>query len=308
MTRDTWERGCALLCLLTRAAWEEGMPPPLTRQAVRKLEASGALHSLVLRDDPEMEEETASRVRALLARTKAVFRLMEAYERQGYRLMLPADSRWPHVLDALGAQAPLFLFYHGNARLPDHPRMAVAGSRDIAPLTADMARRLGRMLAQEGITLVSGGARGVDLAAQRALLEAGGSMILVPALPVSQVPMGKLERRAMEEGRMLILCDTLPDEPFSAAKALARNHTIYALGDAALVVAARRGLGGSWRGAIDCLRGGWSPVYAAYGEGRDFDGNRALRALGARGIDLSGEKDLLGQLTARLEQTAIRLP
>ena len=67
-----------------------------------------------------------------------------------------------------------------------------------------MARRLGRMLAQEGITLVSGGARGVDLAAQRALLEAGGSMILVPALPVSQVPMGKLERRAMEEGRMLI--------------------------------------------------------------------------------------------------------
>ena len=148
----------------------------------------------------------------------------------------------------------------------------------------------------------------MDLGAQRALLEAGGSMILVPALPVSQVPMGKLERRAMEEGRMLILCDTLPDEPFSAAKALARNHTIYALGDAALVVAARRGLGGSWRGATDCLRGGWSPVYAAYGEGRDFDGNRALRALGARGIDLSGEKDLLGQLTARLEQTAIRLP
>ena len=33
-----------------------------------------------------------------------------------------------------------------------------------------------------------------------------------------------------------------------------------------------------------------------------------MRALGARGIDLSGEKDLLGQLTARLEQTAIRLP
>jgi len=77
----------------------------------------------------------------------------------------------------------------------------------------------------------------------------------VPAMPASRVMESKTICSALECGKLLLVCDTLPDEPFSAAKALSRNHTIYALGDASLVVAAREGKGGSWRGATECLRG-----------------------------------------------------
>lgn len=102
--------------------------------------------------------------------------------------------------------------------------------------------------------------------------------------------------QAMAEGRLLLLCDTLPDEPFSAAKALARNHTLYALGEAAIVAAARRGVGGSWHGATDCLRGGWTPVYAVQGLKQDGEGNRALLERGASALVPDGP--LRAQLAA----------
>lgn len=300
-----FEEGCARLCLLTRAAWQDGLPAPLSRPAVRRLLASGALRSLVLRDASDADERLCEQARLLLARSEAVAKLLEAYKAQGYRLLLPGEAAWPARLAALGAQAPLFLFVRGNAGLLARRAIAVAGSREIAPDTRALAQRTGRMLAQEGFALVTGGARGVDQAAQRALLEAGGRLILVPAVTGAEAVRGAQEKKALESGRLLIACDTLPDEPFSAQKALGRNHTIYALGEAALVLAARRGTGGSWRGATDCLRGGYAPVYAPDGDGADFAGNRALYPLGARPIDLSGETPIASQLAGRTEQLAL---
>ena len=104
------------------------------------------------------------------------------------------------------------------------------------------------------------------------------------------------EAAALQTGRLLLLSETLPDAPFSAARALARNHTIYALGKNAIVVAARNGVGGSWRGATAGLCGNFSSVYVPDGDGADFEGNRALFEYGARRIDLSGKRTIGEQL------------
>ena len=126
----------------------------------------------------------------------------------------------------------------------------------------------------------------MDTAAQRGVLELGGRLILVPAKPAQQL-MGSPElAKALEEKRLLILCDAPPDERFSAQKAIARNHAIYALGEAALVIAARDGVGGSWHGATDCLRGGYTPLFVADGVEEDMKGNEALYRLGAGRVDL----------------------
>ncbi|MDO5378610.1 MAG: DNA-processing protein DprA [Clostridia bacterium] len=290
----------AMLCLLTRAAWEPELPPPMTRPAVRRLLESGALSGLVLREVSQAEGPMLERASALLARAMRVCELAERYAAAGYAAMTPEDGRWPEALRALGRQMPLFLFAKGNASLLNQACIAVAGSREIAPETRRMARRIGSRLAAEGYTLVTGGARGVDAASLQGALEAGGSAILVPAKPAQRMLDSAGSRRAMEEGRLLILCDTLPDEPFSAAKAIARNHTLYALGEAAIVAAARRGMGGSWRGATDCLRGGWSPVYAVQGGGEDAEGNRALLERGAKPI--FADRPLGAQLTPAFRQ------
>ena len=133
--------------------------------------------------------------------------------------------------------------------------------------------------------LVCGGARGVDTTVQSASLAAGGSMILVPAEPCQSLLRQEYLRTALEQGRLLIACDAWPHERFSAYKALARNHAIYALGDAAIAVASKNGSGGTWNGASACLHGGYTPLFVPDEPGEDFDGNRALIQLGAKRLD-----------------------
>ena len=298
MTDKLTETACARLCLLTHIAWDESMPRPFSRMAVRRMMECGALTGLVLRRTESLPKATFERAEALLTRNSEAFACMKAYEKQGYRLLLPENAQWPKALHKLGGREPLFLFVKGNVSLLERRAVAVAGSREIESGTRSMAARLGAMLAKEDLAMVCGGARGVDRAAQDALLDAGGALILVPAVPAEQACGREKESTALGENRLLLVCETLPDAPFSAPKALARNHTIYALGEAAIVVAARNGVGGSWRGATAALCGGFSTVYVPDAPGTDFAGNRALFEYGAQKIDLSGEKPITGQLNA----------
>ena len=273
---------CAMLSLTTRACWSEDLPQPLSRPMAHRMLTMGALEGLVLRDVAGIEAALMERAQALLGRIGAVYACIEAYERAGYRLLFPGRENWPSALGALGAQQPLFLWAKGNLSLLTQPQIAVAGSRRIRKETWEAAHKTGEMIAKEGHVLVSGGASGADDAAQQGAWAKNGSAILVPALPAEQLLLKKEAAKAMEEGRLLLLCDTLPDEPFSAQKALTRNHTIYALGSASLVVAAREGVGGSWRGAADCMRGGFGHVWVWEGKNADTQGNRALEKLGAK--------------------------
>ncbi len=285
---------CGRLSLLTRAAWKEELPPPFTRESVRKMIRLGALEGLTLRKVPNIRDEYYARAEALLVRSREIYDAVEHCQAHGYRVILPEDGAWPKNLYALGPHMPQFLFVRGNLELMNRRCVAVAGSRDVDENTRRIACRIGKEIAMQGFTLVCGGARGVDEAVQRACLEAGGNLILVPAYPCHKLLCQDYLRSALDEGKLLFLCDTWPSECFSTGKALARNHTIYALGNAAIAVASRKGKGGTWHGAVDCLRGRYTQVFAVNEPGTDFDGNRALLALGAKELILS--HDILLQI------------
>ena len=285
---------CAALCLMTNAAGYEDMPPPLSRAAMRRLISSGALHGLVLCETAQTDALLLERARQLLSRAKRVYECLERYLACGYEVILPSDAAWPKRLFALGDRMPQFLFLRGNRALLQRDRISVAGSRDILPVVQRASYSLGRKLAEEGLCLVSGGARGVDAAAECGVLEAGGCAIVVPALPERRYFDEKHRVKALDEGQLLVIYDTLPDEPFSAQKALSRNHTIYALGEAAVAIAARDGVGGTWHGAIDCLSMRCTPVYVPQDEMLGGAGAGGLLARGARRIDLA--KPIRGQL------------
>lgn len=278
---------CARLCLLTRAAWREDLPAPFTRPNVRKMIRLGALSGLTLREVPEVKEEYYIRAKALLARSAQVCEGIEQSRMHGYDVILPTDDDWPVNLCALNQHMPQFLFLRGNRSLLLRRAVAVAGSREIDENTFGIVRDIGTQIAKAGCVLVCGGAWGVDTAVQSACLEAGGSLILVPAYPCRELLRQEYLRDALESGRLLIVCDAWPEERFTGIKALTRNHAIYALGDAAIAVAARRGVGGTWKGASFCLRSECTPLYVVNEQGIDFDGCRALIELGARELNLS---------------------
>ena len=274
-------RACARLALTTSIGNAPDTPPPFSRAAAWRLMNKGAIDGLALRNVAGVEEAQLERARLLLARVGQVFEAIMTYEKMGFRLILPDMAQWPERLRALGSDMPLFLFAMGDMAVMGERRMAVAGSRRILRETRTAAERTGEMLASEGYTLVTGGAQGVDSASLIGALRRAGSGIIIPARTAAQTLEAGSLKEAVHRGKLLLLFDSLPDEPFSAFKALRRNHSIYALGEAALVVAAREERGGSWRGATDCLRSGWSPVYVWEGSNADTAGNAALKDRGA---------------------------
>lgn len=89
----------------------------------------------------------------------------------GDRALARGDAEYPELLRAL-AGAPERLWVRG--RLHPAPAVAVVGSRRPTPYGLRMARRLAAGLAEAGVTVVSGLARGIDTAAHEAALAAGG--------------------------------------------------------------------------------------------------------------------------------------
>ena len=85
---------------------------------------------------------------------------------------------YPPLLAAI-ADAPLVLFVEGTAAALSLPQLAIVGSRNPTQLGRDTAQQFAEHLASAGLAITSGLALGIDAAAHRGALAAGGSTVAV---------------------------------------------------------------------------------------------------------------------------------
>src|ERR687895_2802737 len=92
------------------------------------------------------------------------------------RPLRPGDSEWPDRLHELGPhRPPTELFACGRRLRSETPAVAVVGTRRPTGVGLQAAADIARGLAEAGWTVVSGLAVGIDSAAHKAALEAGGN-------------------------------------------------------------------------------------------------------------------------------------
>lgn len=103
--------------------------------------------------------------------------LTRAFER-GLTLLTPAMENYPRMLRSI-YDPPLALYIWGELTEADDAAMAMVGSRRATTYGISVANRLGFQLAQQGMTVVSGLARGIDTAAHDGALKAKGRTIAV---------------------------------------------------------------------------------------------------------------------------------
>jgi DNA processing protein len=113
------------------------------------------------------------------------------------RLVLVGDGEYPAALRAVELPPP-FLLVRGELRREDGLAVAIVGSRRATPYGLRMAERLAGDLAARGVTVVSGLARGVDTAAHRGALGAGGRTVAVLGSGVDVVYPSENRRLAAE--------------------------------------------------------------------------------------------------------------
>lgn len=244
-----------------------------------------------------------TRLDALLRRGVALGFAVEHWERNGIWIVSRGDDDYPsRYKKHLKEKAPPLLFCVGDRSMLAGGGLAVVGSRNADEEGREFTRQTATLCARQGITVISGGARGVDGIAMESGLNAGGAVIGVLADSLLKKSLEKASRGALASGKLLLLSPYHPEASFSVGAAMGRNKLIYGLSDYALVVSADYRKGGTWAGAEEELkRDRHLPVFVRV-EGGIPEGNSRLLPLGAQPWpDISQEgnmKELLAKKTA----------
>ncbi|WP_370593006.1 DNA-processing protein DprA [Streptomyces sp. NBRC 110028] len=160
---------------------------------------------------------------------------------RGGRFVCPGDMEWPGQLDDLGDARPVGLWVRGPAslRMWALRSVAVVGARACSDYGAHVAATMGAGLTERGWVVVSGAAQGVDGAAHRGALAAGGATVAVLACGVdTPYPRGHAEliERIAEQG--LVLAELPPGAHPTRGRFVLRNRVIAALTRGTVVIEA----------------------------------------------------------------------
>lgn len=166
--------------------------------------------------------------------------LMEAARDHGVSICTPEASSYPGLLfDALNDQAPVLIFFLGNEALLQNQGAAIVGTRHPTNEGAALATAAAQAFAAEGVPVVSGGASGIDLAAHKGALQAGGcTLVILPEGLCSYDPPTFL-RAGLERGQVVLLSEFMPTDGWLTRHAMTRNRTIAAYARVTCVIEPR---------------------------------------------------------------------
>jgi DNA processing protein len=165
-------------------------------------------------------------------------RVWAKIESQGIKILTWEDAAYPQRLKEI-EQPPPVLYIRGEYLPEDLFAVAIVGTRRISPYGRQITDELAAFLAANGITVISGLARGVDAIAHQTALKAGGRTIGVLGSGVDKIY--PPEHRALAEKMMehgAIISDYAPGTPPEASNFPPRNRIISGLSLAIVVVEA----------------------------------------------------------------------
>ena len=226
------------------------------------------------------DDEFAERIVSLLEQEDLLDGYLAKAAKQNCVPITRVSEKYPQILrQRLGLDSPGCLWARGGVEILNTPAISLVGCRELNGPNREFAKAVGHRAAEQGLTLVSGNARGADRAAQEACLEAGGRVVSIVADSLNRIPPRNL----------LYLSEDGFDEEFSAQRALSRNRCIHTLGRMVFVAQSDLQKGGTWSGTVKNLRFGWSPV-VCFRDGSESASQ--LEKMGAYQIGMEDLRDL----------------
>ena len=268
--------GTKLLAEIARMLDEQGLHP-------EKLPRSqNALSSQC----PELAEILNGKIRA--EDQKKIETDYKELKRRGTEIISPGHPDFSsHLLET----SPI-LFVKGQRKLLTTDGVAIVGARNVSEKGVRIARQLAAGLADAGMNVVSGYAKGVDSAAHLGALAAEGTTTLVLPYGIKELRQKKAFREFDWQQDVLAVSQFNPDARWLARNAMIRNKLVCALSKAVVVIASgpERDARGKMSGTFDTAKtalGMNVPLFVL--DPKCFDtppqGNAALIKLGGWPID-----------------------
>lgn len=166
-------------------------------------------------------------------------RLAEASQAVGGRIVTGLDDEYPLALRTLDPRPPT-LFVAGSLEAFERRAVAIVGTRGASTYGMSVATEIANDLAGAGVAVVSGLAMGIDGAAHRATLAAGGVGIAVLPSPLDRIypPRHRALARELVGLGGALVTEVAPGIPIGRPDFARRNRIIAGLAEAVVVVEA----------------------------------------------------------------------
>jgi DNA processing protein len=231
--------------------------------------------------------------------SRSIEREIEAIEREHVEVRSVLDSRYPARLNMIADPPPL-LYITGTLTEQDELAVAIVGARCATAAGRAVTEELSHDLAEAGMTVVSGLARGIDAAAHRGALAAGGRTIAVLGCGIDRTypPEHERLRRQIEE-RGAIVSEVAMGVPPHSHHFPRRNRIISGLSLGVIVTEAAVGSGSLITARLAAEQG--REVFAVPGFVKQ-DTSRGTNALLKEGAALiERAQDVIDALLPQLE-------
>lgn len=210
-----------------------------TPEAIYRADKKALLAAL----SQEREQQIFKPEDALALSDKSLSRAEEVYQTcqdKQIKILTQEHELYPRLLLEI-ADPPYVLYarYAERINLNEHMTIAVVGTRDASPYGLLNAQKLSAILAEQGMTVVSGMAFGTDAKAHMGALSAGGKTVAVLAGGVDEPSPrahGKLMREIIKNG--MVLSEHPPGTPAYPSHFLIRNRIISGLSRGSVIVEA----------------------------------------------------------------------
>jgi DNA processing protein len=236
-------------------------------------------------------------------------KLLKGFEIEGIKILVKGRDGYPErLLKTLKEEAPMFLFVRGNIKLLAQKAVGFCGSRKASQKGLAVARECATELARRQINVISGYAHGVDLAAHRAALEAGGVTTFVLAEGIMHFRLKSDVKNLITEDNHVVVSEYMPRLPWLARNAMQRNKTICGLSNAVVVI--ESGLkGGTFEAGKAALSIGRPLFVAEYAQpAESAEGNAYFLRQGARFLRKKNGAAYLDELFQAVEKDEADMP
>jgi DNA processing protein len=164
--------------------------------------------------------------------------LLDQWSDEGIHFSPLLDADYPQQLLTIHERPP-FVTWRGVTSPNDRYGVAIVGTRGATPLGVSRARELAIGLAESGVTVVSGLAAGIDTAAHRGALDAGGRTVAVLGTGLNvNYPKQNAELQAEIARKGMLLSQFLPDSPPTKSSFPMRNAVMSGFSLATVVIEA----------------------------------------------------------------------
>ena len=187
---------------------------------------------------------------------------LDKWEKCGIWVLCHLDDEYPLNLKLKFKQnnAPI-LFGVGNKQNLNKPSIGIVGPRNSSSSAEEFTKKISKRCVENLLTVISGGAKGIDICAQESALEHGGLVICVLSNDLEKECLREENMKYLLEQRLILISTELPDASWSVGRAMGRNKYIHSMADAVIVPECSKASGGTWAGVIENLKKNYSKLY-----------------------------------------------